>query len=60
MHETLSQFHIDRCLDIIEIVMNREVSIQDIATKHFSKSQLQGIGQNRTINEILAHLKLME
>lgn len=54
------QFHIDRCRSIIDIMDNKLTGIKDIVVRHFSPSQLEGIGKVMAQNEIIAHLEIME
>lgn len=54
------RFHIERCHDILKIIENKPARIGEIATQHFTPSQLAGSGRSMANNEIMAHLEIME
>jgi len=54
------QFHADRCHAILDIIRDGPSTMQKIVINHFPSSQIQGFGKNMAINEVLAHLELME
>lgn len=54
------QFHIDRCRDILNIIDNKLTRIEDIVPQHFAPSLLVGMGKLMALNEIMAHIEIME
>ena len=54
------QFHIDRCRDILDIIDNKPIGIDDIAIQHFPPSLLVGMGKSMALNEVMAHIEIME
>jgi glyoxylase-like metal-dependent hydrolase (beta-lactamase superfamily II) len=54
------QSHIDRCSDILKIIDNKPATIEDIAIRHFPPSLLAGMGKLLAINEVKAHIEIME
>ncbi|MBT4513239.1 MAG: MBL fold metallo-hydrolase [Chloroflexi bacterium] len=54
------QFHIDRCLDILEIISSEPKHLDEIVVKHFTPTQLAGVGSLMAQNELLAHIEIME
>jgi len=54
------QFHIDRCGEILKIIDNKVATIEDIAIRHFPPSLLAGMGKLLAINEVKAHIEIME
>jgi hypothetical protein len=54
------QLHADRCRAILDILRDGPSTMEKIVINHFPPSQIQGIGKNMAINEVLAHLERME
>jgi len=54
------QFHIDRCRDILNIIDNKPTGIDDITIQHFPPSLLAGMGKSMALNEVMAHIEIME
>ena len=54
------QFHIDRCRDILNIIGNKPTGLEDIAIQHFPLSLLAGTGKLLAVNEVMAHIEIME
>ena len=54
------RFHIDRCRDILRIINGKPAGIKDIAVQHFPPSRLAGMGKALAVNEIMAHIEIME
>ncbi len=54
------QFHIDRCRDILNIIDNKLVDMEDIALQYFPRSLLRGMGKAMALNEVMAHIEIME
>ncbi len=54
------QFHIDRCRDILKIIDNKPAGIEDITLRYFPPSMLAGMGKFMALNEIMAHVEIME
>lgn len=54
------QFHIDRCRAILDIIGNKPIGIDDIAVQHFPPSLLVGMGKSMALNEVMAHIEIME
>ena len=54
------QFHIDRCRDILDIIDNKPTGMDDIAIRHFPPSLLVGMGKSMALNEVMAHIEIME
>jgi hypothetical protein len=54
------QFHIDRCLGILDIVEDNPLGIDEIAARRFLPSQLGGMGKSMARKEIIAHIEVME
>jgi glyoxylase-like metal-dependent hydrolase (beta-lactamase superfamily II) len=54
------QFHIDRCRDILKIADNKPTGLDYIVEQHFPPSILKGSGKPMALDEIMAHLELME
>ncbi|MBM3172556.1 MAG: MBL fold metallo-hydrolase [Chloroflexi bacterium] len=54
------QFHVDRCRAILEIIGDDSLSLEEIVVRHFPPALLQGMGKTMALNEILAHIELLE
>ena len=54
------RFHIDRCRDILRIIDGKPAGVEDIAVQHFPPSRLAGMGKALAVNEIRAHIEIME
>jgi hypothetical protein len=58
--EEIIRFHMDRCMDILEIAAQPPSTLEDIATRHFPPRLLKGVGKNLAINEVSAHIEILE
>jgi len=54
------QFHVDRCRAILDIIGSRPAGIEDIAIRYFPPSLLAGMGKSMAVNEVMAHIEIME
>jgi hypothetical protein len=54
------QFHIDRCSDILKIADNKQTGLDYLVEQHFPASIFKGSGKPMALDEIMAHLELME
>ena len=54
------QFHIDRCKSILDIAADKSATIEDIALQYFHSRLLKGPGKFLAMNEISAHVEVME
>jgi len=54
------RFHIDRCAEILENAAKKPATLEDIATRHFPPHLLNGVGKNLAIDEISAHVEVLE
>jgi hypothetical protein len=54
------QFHIDRCRDILRIIESKPAGLDAIAVQHFSESLLSGAGKLMALDELMAHVEVME
>jgi len=54
------RFHIERCRDILNIIDNQATGINDIAVRYFAPPLLKGMGKSMALNEIMAHIEVME
>jgi len=54
------QFHIDRCKSILDIAASKSATIEDIAVQYFHSRLLKGPGKFLAMNEISAHVEVME
>jgi glyoxylase-like metal-dependent hydrolase (beta-lactamase superfamily II) len=54
------QFHIDRCRDILNIIDSEPATLEQIAVQHFPPSMLRGQGTLLAVDEIRAHVEVME
>ena len=55
----LIQHHIDRCADILRILVSGPKTAKGIAKEHFDESLLEGMGAVMAENEILSHCELL-
>jgi len=55
----LIQHHIDRCADILRILISGPKTAKGIAKEHFDESLLEGMGAVMAENEILSHCELL-
>jgi len=58
--EEIIRFHMDRCMDILKIAAQPPSTIEDIAARHFPTRLLKGLGKNLAIDEISAHIEILE
>jgi glyoxylase-like metal-dependent hydrolase (beta-lactamase superfamily II) len=54
------RFHIDRCSSILDIAANGAATVEDIALRYFQSRLLKGPGKFLALNEISAHIEVME
>lgn len=54
------RFHMDRCSEILEIAERSPSTLEDIATQHFPPRLLKGVGKKLAINEISAHVEILQ
>jgi glyoxylase-like metal-dependent hydrolase (beta-lactamase superfamily II) len=54
------KFHMDRCEEILEIAAIPHSTLEDIAARHFPPRLLKGSGKNLALNEISAHIEILE
>ena len=54
------RFHIDRCKSILDIAASKSANIEDIALLYFHSRLLKGPGKFLAMNEISAHVEVME
>ena len=47
-------------MDILEIAAKPPSTLEDIAAQHFPPRLLKGLGKNLAINEISAHIEILE
>ena len=47
-------------MDILEIAARPPSTLEDIAARHFPPRLLKGLGKNLAINEISAHIEILE
>jgi hypothetical protein len=54
------RFHMDRCEEILEIAGKPPSTLEDIAARHFQPRLLKGLGKNLAVDEISAHIEILE
>jgi hypothetical protein len=54
------RFHMDRCVDILKIAARPHSTLENIAARHFPPRRLKGLGKNLAINEISAHIEILQ
>jgi glyoxylase-like metal-dependent hydrolase (beta-lactamase superfamily II) len=54
------RFHMDRCTEILKTAEGSPSKLEDIAVQHFPPRLLKGSGKNLAINEISAHIEVLE
>jgi hypothetical protein len=52
--------HIQRCSDILELVVSSPKTPEEIAREYFEADLLRGFGMHLAINELLSHCELLE
>lgn len=58
--DELLDHHVQRCSDILDLLSDGPLAPEDIATRYFEPSLLEGFGIHLAVNEILSHCELME
>jgi len=58
--DELVEHHLQRCSAILDLLSDGFLAPEDMATKYFEASLLEGFGMHLALNEILSHCELME
>ena len=53
-------FHLERCATILKNAAKQPSTVEDVAVRHFPSRLLKGLGKNMAINEIAAHVEILE